>query len=152
VLKDCKATCDILVYKERENGYFYLQWYFGINKLVRKYLESRAPSLPTLTSEELDKQDSTCVDIVNFYQQPKRLQSPSLQAASLQQLPKFILELTSPPRPLNLIQTLKVKSTASSNYRGAFNQMRYPEKLTSPLPRFPLLQSKYIRHQTSSRN
>jgi hypothetical protein len=121
VLEDCKATCDILVYKERENGYFYLQWYFGINKLVRKYLESRAPSLPTLTSEELDKQDSTCVDIVNFYQQPKRLQSPSLQAASLQQLPKFILELTSPPRPLNLIQTLKVKSTASSNYRGAFN-------------------------------
>lgn len=88
MLEDCKATCDVLVYKETENGYFYLQWYFGINKLVRQYFGRRAPSLPTLTSEELDKQDSTCVEIVNFYQQPKRLQAPSLQVASLQQLSK----------------------------------------------------------------
>jgi len=94
VLEDCKATCDVLVYKETENGYFYLQWYFGINKLVRQYFGRRAPSLPTLTSEELDKQDSTCVEIVNFYQQPKRLQAPSLQVASLQQLSKTYIGIS----------------------------------------------------------
>ena len=145
MLEDCKATCDVLVYKETENGYFYLQWYFGINKLVRQYFGPRAPSLPTLTSEELDKQDSTCVEIVNFYQQPKRLQAPSLQVASLQQLSKTYIGISISSKTIQ-IQTLKVKSTASSNYRGAFNRTRHPEKLTSPLPQFPLLQSKYIRH------
>jgi hypothetical protein len=87
VLEGYKATCDILVYNEREIGYFYLQWYFSINKFIRQFLGPRAPGWPILMSEELDIQDSTCDKVVmNFYQQPKCLEPPSLQVASLQEL------------------------------------------------------------------
>jgi hypothetical protein len=84
--KDYKTSNIVGLYKEEEtNRNFFFKQFFGLDYPVRCYTDTAAPDYD-FTSEDLDRQDQACIDIVTFYQAPNNPELPSLQTLTLQRI------------------------------------------------------------------